>query len=154
MLAMKDLAGLCERLGYRGVRTFINSGNVLFRAAGSEKDVCAALEKALLKHMKADVAVYVRTAPELDAVLRDNPFADADPGKVIVYFMNASVPKSVLDTVVAPGGEQVALGKRELYIYYPEGMGRSKLKIRLTDDKGTARNINSVRKLLALAAQA
>jgi uncharacterized protein (DUF1697 family) len=68
--------------------------------------------------------------------------------------MAAPVPNSVLETVIAPGGEQVALGKREIYVFYPEGLGRSKLKMRGTDGQGTARNINTVRKLADLAAQA
>jgi len=153
MLPMKDLSALCVKLGFASVRTFIQSGNVVFRTARSESDVQTALEKALVGHMKATVDVFVRTAKEMDDVLRANPFADAEPSKVVVIFFAKPVPKTVLDTVVAPDGEQVRLGRRELYIHYPNGMGRSKLKFRGADGQGTARNINTVRKLAGLAVQ-
>jgi uncharacterized protein (DUF1697 family) len=153
ILAMKDLSAVCTGLGFANVRTFIQSGNVLFRTAREEADVCAVLEKALTSHMKTRVDVFVRTASEMERVLSANPFPDAEPSKVIVVFLPTPPPKSILDTVVAPGGERVELGRREIYIYYPNGIGRSKLKIKASDGQGTARNINTVRKLVALAAQ-
>jgi uncharacterized protein (DUF1697 family) len=152
-IAMKDLSKLCTDLGFKNVRTFIQSGNVLFRTARKEDDVRNALERALARHMKADVDVFVRTASEMTKILDANPFPHAEPNKVVVVFLAKPAPQAILDMVVAPGGEEVRLGKRELYIHYPNGQGRSKLKIRGDAGHGTARNINTVRKLASLAAQ-
>jgi uncharacterized protein (DUF1697 family) len=153
LLAMKDLSKICTGLGFANVRTFIQSGNVLFRTKHKEPEVRTVLEKALTSHMKAKVDVFVRTASEMEDVLSANPFPEQEPSKVMVVFLDEPAPKSILETVVAPGGEQVKLGKREIYIHYPNGMGRSKLKIKGSGGLGTARNINSVRKLVSLAAQ-
>ena len=152
-IAMKDLSKLCTDLGLKNVRTFIQSGNVLFRTARKEDDVRNALEKALARHMKAEVDVFIRTAREMQRIMDANPFPHAEPSKVVVVFLAKAAPKAILDTVVAPGGEEVRLGKRELYIHYPNGQGRSKLKIRSDGGHGTARNTNTVRKLVSLAAQ-
>jgi uncharacterized protein (DUF1697 family) len=59
------------------------------------------------------------------------------------------VKKTLLDEVVAPGGEEVRLGKREIYIHFPNGMGRSKLKFPAA--VGTLRNINTVARLVGMA---
>jgi uncharacterized protein (DUF1697 family) len=148
-LPMKDLAKLCEDLGYRNVRTYIQSGNVVFSSDKSEKAIRSQLEAALTKLMGNPADVVVRTASELAAVLKGNPFPKAEPAKVGVYFQSEPVQKSLLKSVVAPGGEEVRLGKREIYIHYPNGMGRSKLKF--TAGIGTMRNMNTVAKLVALA---
>ena len=152
-IAMKDFSRLCTDLGFKNVRTFIQSGNVLFRTARKEDDVRTALEKALAGHMNVKVDVFIRTASEMERILDANPFPRAEPGKVVVVFLAKPAPKGILDTVVAPGGEEVRVGTRELYIHYPNGQGRSKLKIRGDDGHGTARNINTVRKPVSLAAQ-
>ena len=101
--------------------------------------------------MGKKVDVVVRTAAELESVLMANPFPDAPPAKVAVLFTSGSVPAAFAANIVAPGGEEIRAGKREIYIYYPDGMGASKLKLPRTDTPSTARNINTVAKLLALA---
>ena len=142
---------MCEGLGLDKVRTYIQSGNVIFESALSEKAARGRLEELLAKRMGKKMDVMVRTATELRAILDANPFPDAAPAKVSVIFMSGPVPKDVLKDATAPGGEKLGAGKRELYIYYPEGMGRSKLKIPRLKESGTARNINTVGKLVALA---
>jgi uncharacterized protein (DUF1697 family) len=153
MLSMKELSAMCSDLGFEKVRTYIQSGNVIFESSLSEKAVRATLEEALAKRMGKKVDVAVRTPPELCAILKDNPFSDAPPAKVAVFFLSSQAPRALLASVVAPGGEQVRLGKREIYVYYPDGMGRSKLKLPLTGP-ATARNINTVTKLIAIANEA
>jgi uncharacterized protein (DUF1697 family) len=148
-LPMSDLTALCANLGFDNVRTYIQSGNVLLESNLAEKTIRARLEKALTEKLGKPAAVVVRTAVELTAVLKGNPFPDAAPAKVGVHFQSERVNKSLLATVVAPGGEQVRLGKREIYIYFPDGMGRSKLKF--AAGLGTIRNINTVAKLVELA---
>jgi uncharacterized protein (DUF1697 family) len=148
-LPMKDLSLLCTELGFRKVRTYIQSGNVIFESGLSEKAIQARLEKALTERLGKRADVLVRTASELQSVLKANPFPNAEASKVGVFFRSDVVSKSLLAKVVAPGGEKVRLGKREIYIHFPQGMGRSKL--RLPGGVGTLRNINTVAKLVDMA---
>ena len=86
----------------------------------------------------------------MQAVLKSNPFPKAPPNFAYVIFLDEPPPKDALDRVTGMD-EEVRLGKREIYVRYPDGMGQSKLKIpaALT---GTARNMNTVAALAAMAA--
>lgn len=149
-LPMRDLAALCTELGLEGVRTYIQSGNVVFRSRRSEKSIASALMQALAKKMGRRVDVAVRTAVQLRAVLRANPFPGGKPAQVAVVFLAASPPKGLLDDLPIPGREELRLAGREIYIHYPDGMGRSKLKLPATL-VGTARNLNTVAKLVKIS---
>jgi uncharacterized protein (DUF1697 family) len=149
-LAMKDLAAMCEKLGYTSVKTLILSGNVVFQANVGKASVQQALEGALAKHMGKPIAVIVRDRAALAAALAQNPFRTQDPSKVLVIFCADPLPKNILAGVVAPGGEQLFATTQEIYVYYPDGMGRSKLKLPKVECAVTARNINTVARLVAL----
>ncbi|MGB6134124.1 MAG: DUF1697 domain-containing protein [Acidobacteriaceae bacterium] len=150
-LPMKELAVLCRDCGFAEARTWIQSGNVLFESRLQEAAVQRKLESALAAKMGKKIAVMVRTPAEMRAVLDTNPFPDKEPSKVLVAFLNGSMPADPLAGMVALGGEQVHVGRREVYIYYPDGVGRSKLKLPLAGAATTARNINTVAKLVALS---
>ena len=154
LLPMKDLCALCSGLGFQAVRTYIQSGNVIFESKLSEEEVRACLEKALAAKMGKKIDVMVRTSAEMRAILSANPFPRMEPAKVAVAFLQGPPPKDLMKNVVAPGGEKVRPGKREVYVYYPEGMGRSKLKLPLQGAAATVRNINTVSKLVALSESA
>ena len=147
---MKTLAAICSELGFTNVRTYIQSGNVVFETSRSREKTRAALERALAAHMGKKVDVVLRDAAEIRQALERNPFPDAPPAKVAVAFCSAPVDKAVVEQVVAPGGEQVVAAAQEIYIYYPDGMGRSKLKFPKTGGFATVRNINTVAKLVAM----
>ena len=142
---------MCVDLGFGNVRTYIQSGNVIFTSSLTEKGVQAALEQILSTRMGKKIDAVVRTAAELQGVLAANPFPEHSPAKVSVLFLSGSPSIGLLNDVIAPGGEQVRLGQREIYIYFPDGMGRTKLKIPNLDRPATARNINTVSKLVAMA---
>lgn len=149
-LAMADLVKLCEKAGFSDARTYIQSGNVVFNSDATEASVKATLEKALAAKLGKSVGVLLRRPEELDRVLAKNPFQDAPPNRIIVMFFDEALPKTVVAGVDAPGGEELVLHGRELYIYFPNGRGRSKLKVPLAS-QGTGRNINTVAKLAAMA---
>lgn len=150
-LSMKELSALCADLGLERVRTYIQSGNVIFESLLSEAALRERLEQALTERIGRRVDVAVRTASELRSVLEANPFPDAPPAKVAVFFWSAPVPKGLLDNLVIPGGEEVRPGKKEIYVHYPNGMGRSKLNLSRLAGVGTVRNMNTVAKLVAIA---
>ncbi len=147
-LPMKTLSSLCGDCGLKNARTYIQSGNVVFDSALSESAVVSKLRKALAGHMGKPIDVMVRTGKQVRAILDANPFPHAEPAKVAVVFLSKALPK--LDGLVIPGRERVEPTRREIYIHYPDGMGRSKLKLPRTL-VGTARNINTVTKLAELA---
>jgi uncharacterized protein (DUF1697 family) len=95
--------------------------------------------------------VLLRSASEMQAVADGSPFADAKPNQLLITFLSERPPADMLDRLVAPGGEEVAVVGREIYVHYPGGIGRSKLKLPGLA-AGTARNLNTVRRLAAMAA--
>lgn len=148
-LAMKELVALCGDCGFGKARTWIQSGNAIFESKLKEDAVRRTLEKALAAKMSRPIAVMVRTPAEMRAVLDANPFPDKEGSKVAVVFFAAKAPAEKVEGLTGPAGEQVRAGTREIYIYYPEGQGRSKLKLPFRES-GTIRNINTVAKLVEL----
>ena len=94
----------------------------------------------------------MRTGPEISAVLAKNPFKSRPPNQTVAVFLDERPPKDTLKTISGQGEEEVALGAREIYVHYGEGMGRSKLKIPAAK-RGTARNMNTVAKLAEWASE-
>lgn len=151
-LPMADLKSLCEGAGFVKVRTYIASGNVVFESKKPEAQVKALLEAALAAYAAKPIGVAVRTAAEMAAILADNPFPKAAPSRTVAIFLDKPPPRDALQHVTGRNGEDVRLGKREIYVHYPNGIGVSKLKI-LAANAGTARNMNTVAKLAELASQ-
>jgi uncharacterized protein (DUF1697 family) len=149
-LPMADLRTLCEGLGLRRVRTYIQSGNVVATGALSAAQVKTRLEKALLATLGKPCRVLVRSLAEMEQVEQGNPFPEAAPAQLLVLFLDDAPPRTAVSNVKVPGSERLALRGRELYIHFPDGMGQSKLRIPFADT-GTGRNLNTVRKLIALA---
>ncbi len=92
----------------------------------------------------------VRTIEELENILSRNPFPAANPAQVGVLFLGEKVKESLLEGFSKGGPEQIVLGGREVYIHFPIGMGKSKLKFPKEVKEGTVRNINTVKKLVEL----
>ncbi len=149
-LLMSDLKTIADETGLEKARTFIASGNLVFASAKSEAAVARLLEERLKAHMKAEVPVLIRTGAEMAAVGAANPFADAPGSKVAAIFLQSAPAKDAIDKASGIADEELALGTREIYVHYPSGMGRSKLRLPAAAG-GTARNMNTVAKLAAMA---
>jgi uncharacterized protein (DUF1697 family) len=149
-LTMSDLVRCCEAAGFTEVKTYIQSGNAVFSSRLTEPKVKAALEKALAKKMRAQVDVFVRSHDELERLLADNPFPDGAPNFVVVCFLDAAPTKEELAAKGADGERVRGLG-RDVFVHYPNGQGRSKLKLPFAK-RATARNLNTVRKLAEMTA--
>jgi uncharacterized protein (DUF1697 family) len=150
-LPMSDLKALCDAQGFAAAKTYIASGNVVFRSAESEAAVKAALEAALAGYAGKPVGVCVRTADEMTEVLAANPFPNAAPNRVVAIFLDGAPPADALAHAKGLAGEEMALGRREIYVRYGEGMAGSKLRIPAAA-AGTSRNINTIGKLAQMAA--
>jgi uncharacterized protein (DUF1697 family) len=151
-LPMSDLKDICEELGFGAVRTYIASGNVVFESRKSEAAVKAALEKRLQAYAGKPVGVLVRTAAEMAQVLADNPFPKAAPNRTMAVFLDRAPPADTLGGIRGQKDEEIRLGRREIYIHYGEGMGKSKLVIAAAK-AGTARNMNTVAVLAKMAGE-
>ena len=151
-MRMADLRSLAIELGLQSARTYIGSGNLLFQSEWAEQALRSALEDRLLAHLRREVRVILRTAEELEQVVRANPFSDAPGNRVQVFFMNEPPPRDLLATVRNQADDEcIAPGVREVFVAYGErGIGRSRLRIPAAE-AGTARNINTVTKLAELA---
>ena len=148
-LVMSELKGIAEELGLGSPKTFIASGNLLFTSDKSEPELASLLSEAIGGHMGAEVPVLVRTADEMAEVAASNPFPEEPGNRVVAMFLENPPPGDALAGASGVRDERMALGKREIYIAYGNGMADSKLKIPAAA-KGTARNMNSVAKMAAL----
>jgi uncharacterized protein (DUF1697 family) len=149
-LLMEDLRRIAGDLGFAQPRTFIASGNLLFESGLAEKTVKRTLEEALSEHTGATVEVMVRTAAEMAAAGKANPFPDAPANRVAAIFLDHPPSANSIEGAKNRTDEEIALGTREIYVHYPSGMGTSKLRIPAANH-GTARNMNSVKRLAELA---
>jgi len=162
IIKMAALKVLCEAAGFAKVATLLQSGNVVFTAGGSDETVAKKLADSIEASHGFRPAIVVRTVAEIaDAVTR-NPFAAAardDPGHMLVAF-TADLPTAGAAErlkAVKVAGERFALSGRELFVHYPDGVGTSKVTNTVLERAlgvpATARNWNTIEKLLALAAK-
>jgi len=149
-LPMRDLVAMCEAAGLSGARTYIASGNVVFESRLDEAKIKAELEARLAAHAGKSLGVLMRSGAEMVAVLRANPFAGAPGNLTYAIFLDAPPPAETLAALSGRNGEELGLGKREIYVRYPAGMGASRLRIPAAA-AGTARNMNTVAALVKLA---
>ena len=156
-IKMQALQRVYESLGFTDVRTLLASGNVVFRSSLKNR---AQLVKRIMQEIERQlglkVEVILRTLPELASVVERGPVlsARADPSKLVVMFLS-DVPAGAAQTALLKwhkGPEMIELRGPEIYLYYPNGIGRSKLSNAVLENKldtaGTARNWNTLTKLL------
>jgi len=129
-LKMDVLRSVAEDCGFGSVRTYIQSGNVIFTSRSGAAKVGAQLHDAILGMTGIDSRVVIRTAAQLDTVVAGNPFGDRvnDPTKVSVGFLyDDTVPTvEAVDTAEYSPDEVVVVGEHA-YLSTPNGMGKSKL---------------------------
>ena len=157
-VAMADLRKLLEGLGYRNVRTLLNSGNVIFTPPkGQRGDRAAAIEKAIEKTLGVTTRVMVLTGEEVATAVRENPLAKvaSNPSRLLVMAIRDSQAHNRLKPLLkerwAP--EALALGQRVAYLWCANGIAESPLSTavgRVLGDAGTARNMATMMKVLAL----
>ncbi|MQA98594.1 MAG: DUF1697 domain-containing protein [Streptosporangiales bacterium] len=156
-VAMADLRELLAGLGYTAVTTHLNSGNAVLTAPESET-IPSDIAGEIRDRLGLDLTVMVRTGPRMREVVREVPVEVTDPAKFTVAFLSAPLPTGLLAsldlTPYAP--DVIHPGERELYIEFPNGLGRSKLGPaleRLIGVPATVRNWNTVTRLADLAEQ-
>ena len=155
-LPMAGLRTLCADLGWQDVATYIQSGNIVFTAAGKRAAIEAALEKAIGKKFALDVPVIVRTAAQWAKLAAGNPFAEVArdaPNRLQLLVSKRPPARDAAAKLMAraDAGEQVQAVAGALWFHFPEGVGRSKLTPSLIDkacgSPSTGRNYRTVLKL-------
>jgi uncharacterized protein (DUF1697 family) len=159
-IQMAALRDLCATLGLCDVKTYIQSGNLVFREGGDPATVARRLEKAIETSFGFRPAVIVRTASELRKVIAKNPFAGRagiEPNRLLVVFMDNTPTKQAREQLLSLPcePEELRINGRELYIYYPQGMAHPKISLvkieKTLQCASTGRNWNTANKLLAMA---
>jgi uncharacterized protein (DUF1697 family) len=149
-LKMNELKRIASEVELESPRTFIASGNLLFTSGKSEAEVKRELEAELTRHMGKSVEVMVRTAEEMAQAVEANPFTGEPGNRVAAIFFDDPPPEEAIAAAKNVTNERLARGRREIYVHYPDGQGRSKLKLGARA-LGTARNMNTVARLAELA---
>jgi uncharacterized protein (DUF1697 family) len=163
LIKMAQLTALCEGLGHTGVRTLLQSGNVVFRSKSAGRaQVMKGLEDAIEKSCGFRPRILLRSLDELRAAIAANPFADAardDPGHLVIHFIDGKPPAGAAVSLdgYKGGPERVKLAGGNLYLHYAGGIGTSKLTNavleKVLETPGTARNWNTVNKLAQLCSE-
>ncbi len=161
VIKMEQLRALFAALKFQQVRTYIQSGNIVFEAEkGSPADMGREIEGRILQDFGFPVLVFLRTAKQIKQVIADNPFskqAGLDPSKFYITFLSGPAPKPAEEILAALAvtAERFHVNGREIYFYYPNGYGETKLSNPAIEKKlglsATTRNWKTVNALLALA---
>ena len=159
ILPMKELAPLLEKLGLVNVRTYIQSGNVVFQSQAANTPALATRISAEIKKRYGFAPqVFILSLREIKRTVASNPFpkAESAPTSLHVYFLASTPGKDVLKKLesIKRDSEAIRLVGQNLYLHAPEGVGRSKLAMNAEKILGvpaTARNWRTVCKLLEMA---
>jgi uncharacterized protein (DUF1697 family) len=157
---MTDLRNFLTQLGFDDVRSLLQSGNLVFSSkvrTGAELE--RFLETEAVKRFGMEIDFFVRSPEEWKAIIRQNPFrkeAELDPARLVVLLFKSAPEAEDVATLQAEikGAEVVKAKGRQVYAYYPDGQGRSRLTNAVIERKigrCTGRNWNTVLKLSIVA---
>jgi uncharacterized protein (DUF1697 family) len=161
VLKMADLKAAVAELGFEDVETYLQSGNLVFRAAkAANGELAGKIASAIKSHKAMDVKVMVRSAREWDRVIANNPYPQADekPKMVHAFILDDEPGRdriAILRTREA-GSEEWEIVGDALYLHTPDGFGKSvlgNLVERTLKVPTTARNWNTVKALREMAAK-
>jgi uncharacterized protein (DUF1697 family) len=161
-IKMTELALSYENMGFENVVTHIQSGNVVFNLKKdlSDSELVLKIEKGILKKFNYDIPVMIRTPLALKQIISSCPFLDEhafDPSKLAVIFLHNKPSESQIQKVsdVSYPPDKFAIIEREVFVYCPNGFGRTKLYTNFFEKKmgviGTGRNWNTIKALIDLA---
>ncbi len=159
-IKMAELKSLYESLGLSNVKTLLQSGNVVFESENTDaSQVAHQIEAGIQKNFGFESKIIIRTKEQWQATIAQHPFSTVQleqPSKVLVMFLqNTPDEQSLKALIQAHTGTEVIHGSgQELYIFYTDGMGNSKLDTGFIERKlkitATGRNWNTVNKILTL----
>lgn len=159
ILPMKDLVKILEDIGCLQVKTYIQSGNVVFKTNDNNRNTLAErISRGIEKRLQFKPKVLLLKAAELNLAIKNNPF-DTKNGKTLHFYFLESIPDSAdlkALTNLKTDSEEFKLHNNIFYLFTPDGIGRSKLAANVEKKLGveaTVRNWNTVGKLFELLKQ-
>lgn len=151
-IAMADLRRVAEDLGWTSVATHLQSGNLIFRASGSDADAGRQLSAALAARFGLEVDAVIRDAARLSALVDAHPYRDGDPTQVVIACCDRRIEEAALARLerLRADAEAFRLADSgcDLYAMFPDGQARSRLAAGLIEAlrpaTGTARNLRTM----------
>lgn len=159
-IKMAFLREILEEAGFKNVKTYIQSGNVILQSSLSPSETSQKVHSVILEKNGSDLPVIVKTADEIERVLSENPFGEGyDIGRVFFTLSNETADKNLLQELENGdfGDEKIVFGEYAIYLYIPKDASRSKLSNNFVEKKlkitATTRNFNTLTKLSDLGRQ-
>jgi uncharacterized protein (DUF1697 family) len=162
-IKMQDLRTVCNKLGYRNVQTYVQSGNIVFETTkGSPAQLSKQLSKAIRDAQGFDVPVFIRTVDEMKKIVSANPFLkerNIDTSKLHVTFLSEAPRAGSLENLgkIPAGPDRFHAVHNEIYLYCPDGYGRTKLSNAMIEKTlsvgATTRNWRTSNTLLEMASK-
>jgi uncharacterized protein (DUF1697 family) len=162
LLKMERLRVLWSELGFTDVRTYVQSGNVVFEAESSPARFLPAVERKLAGETRLPVSVLVRSAAAMGKLIAANPFLN-EPGidrtKLHVTFLGGAPTNEGVTKLkgINAAGDRFQISRQEIYLYCPGGYGNTKLSNTAIEKalsvRATTRNWNTVNKLCEMASE-
>ncbi len=159
-IKMVELKALYEKLKFKEVHTFIQSGNVIFKSTKLETAIIQSIYDGLKKEWNYDVTIIIKTPNQLRKILDGNPFLEnraEDIKKLYVTFLEEAPPRKLINEIkdFKPNNEEFVFKGKEIFIFYPENMGTSKIQNNYFERKlnvgATTRNWNSLNRMYSKA---
>lgn len=150
-LPMSELVKMCNDLGCNNVKTYIASGNVVFKTTKAAPQIKDDIEDKLLDFFKKPVGVIIRNQMQMEQLLDDNPFKTCAPNRVIASLID-EVPNDIMQGVKNHNDEEIIQKPSAIFIHYGDGMASSKLQLPWFK-VSTGRNINTITKIIQILSQ-
>ena len=159
---MADFRQMLEGLGYSGVKTYIQSGNAVFSCEGSKDEVVSKIDEAMKQKFGFSAGIMLKSMDELGTILTECPYitredqqTDSGAKRLYVGMTNFDIEKSVEDKLgdIKEAGDDFHIAGRDIYLWFDEGLGRSKFGTRMASvlDPVTLRNWNTMSKVYDMA---
>ena len=155
---MEELRTLYKSLGFKNVKTYIQSGNVIFKTSILDTKVIIDMVKSKInQEFGYEITIVIRTQEEMDKIVENNPYSNKDLSKVhVIFLLDNQLDYSTQELLKAKTDqEEFKIIGKEIYLYLPSGSGRTKLTNnffeRKLDVKSTTRNWRTVNKILEIA---
>jgi len=161
-IKMADLRDLYESMGFVSVKTYIQSGNVIFKSDIDDPSyLTKQIQQKIFQTFNYKVEVVIRSTEEFKQVIESSPYSEKESEYLHVTFLSDIPPEAVVQTIDPKNirgiksPEEFILRSREIYLYLPYGYGRTKLNNNFFEKKlglnATTRNWKTVNKLLEIS---
>ena len=156
ILPMSDLRQILNDLDFQNVQTYIQSGNIILESEVSKVLICEKIKKAILDKFGYEIPVIGRTIGEWEKAIEEYPFSTANEKIVAFTFLDRIIGSNEIE-INNQGADEFKLNKEVVYVYCPNGFGKSKIKNNVFEKKlqvnATTRNLRTALKLLELATE-